>query len=112
MYKILVADDEIKIRNTINDYLTAKGLSVITASDGEDAVEKTEETETKKTEETEEETETEETEEAILRIRSRPCLPELPLRRLRNFFFICQNVKRRKNDDKLRISTCYKTAQR
>lgn len=45
MYKILVADDEIKIRNTINDYLTAKGLSVITASDGEDAVEKTEETE-------------------------------------------------------------------
>ena len=45
MYKILVADDEIKIRNTINDYLTAKGLSVITASDGEDAVEKSEETE-------------------------------------------------------------------
>ena len=45
MYKILVADDEIKIRNTIKDYLTAKGLSVITASDGEDAVEKTEETE-------------------------------------------------------------------
>ena len=45
MYKILIADDEIKIRNTIKDYLTAKGLSVITASDGEDAVEKTEETE-------------------------------------------------------------------
>ena len=45
MYKILVADDEIKIRNTIKDYLTAKGLSVTTASDGEDAVEKTEETE-------------------------------------------------------------------
>lgn len=45
MYKILVADDEIKIRNTIKDYLTAKGLSVTTASDGEDAIEKTEETE-------------------------------------------------------------------
>ena len=45
MYKILVADDEIKIRNTIKDYLTAKGLKVATASDGEDAVEKTEETE-------------------------------------------------------------------
>ena len=45
MYKILVADDEIKIRNTIKDYLTAKGLSVTTASDGEDALEKTEETE-------------------------------------------------------------------
>lgn len=45
MYKILVADDEIKIRNTIKDYLTAKGLSVITACDGEDAVEKTKETE-------------------------------------------------------------------
>ena len=45
MYKILVADDEIKIRNTIKDYLTAKGLSVTTAIDGEDAVEKTEETE-------------------------------------------------------------------
>ena len=45
MYKILVADDEIKIRNTIKDYLTAKGLNVTTACDGEDAVEKTEETE-------------------------------------------------------------------
>ena len=45
MYKILVADDEIKIRNTIKDYLSAKGLSVTTAIDGEDAVEKTEETE-------------------------------------------------------------------
>ena len=28
MYKILVADDEIKIRNTISDYMTAKGLDV------------------------------------------------------------------------------------
>lgn len=45
MYKILVADDEIKIRNTISDYMTAKGLSVVTAKDGEDAVEKSEETE-------------------------------------------------------------------
>ncbi len=45
MYKILVADDEIKIRNTIFDYMTAKGLDVITAKDGEDAVEKSEETE-------------------------------------------------------------------
>ena len=45
MYKILIADDEVKIRNTIKDYLSAKGLSVTTAIDGEDAVEKTEETE-------------------------------------------------------------------
>ena len=45
MYKILVADDEIKIRNTISDYMTAKGLNVVTAEDGEDAVEKSEETE-------------------------------------------------------------------
>ena len=33
MYKILVADDEIKIRNTIKDYLTAKGLGVQNAMD-------------------------------------------------------------------------------
>lgn len=45
MYKILIADDEIKIRNTIKDYLTAKGLEVTTACDGEDAVEKSEEIE-------------------------------------------------------------------
>lgn len=45
MYKILIADDEIKIRNTISDYMTAKGLDVVTAKDGEDAVEKSEETE-------------------------------------------------------------------
>ncbi len=38
MYKILVADDEIKIRETIFDYMTAKGLSVSLAKDGEEAV--------------------------------------------------------------------------
>ncbi len=38
MYKILVADDEIKIRETILDYMTAKGLSVSLAKDGEEAV--------------------------------------------------------------------------
>ena len=35
MYKILVADDEIKIRETIKDYLTAKGFDVTLAKDGE-----------------------------------------------------------------------------
>ena len=38
MYKILVADDEIKIRETIKDYLTAKGFDVTLAKDGEVAV--------------------------------------------------------------------------
>lgn len=38
MYKILVADDEIKIRNTIYDYLSAKGLTVALAKDGVEAV--------------------------------------------------------------------------
>jgi DNA-binding response OmpR family regulator len=38
MYKILVADDEIKIRETIKDYLTAKGFDVKLAKDGEVAV--------------------------------------------------------------------------
>lgn len=38
MYKILVADDEIKIRETIKDYLTAKGFYVTLAKDGEVAV--------------------------------------------------------------------------
>lgn len=42
MYKILVADDEIKIRETIFDYMTAKGLSVSLAKDGEDAIYKAE----------------------------------------------------------------------
>ena len=38
MYKILIADDEIKIRETLKDYLTAKGFSVTLAKDGETAV--------------------------------------------------------------------------
>ena len=38
MYKILVADDEIKIRETLSDYLTAKGFSVTLTKDGESAV--------------------------------------------------------------------------
>lgn len=40
MFKILLADDEIKIRSTIKDYLSAKGFDVITAKDGADALEK------------------------------------------------------------------------
>ena len=40
MYKILVADDEIKIRETIKDYLTAKGMDVTLSRDGESAVRK------------------------------------------------------------------------
>ncbi len=38
MYKVLIADDEIKIRETLKDYLTAKGFSVTLAKDGESAV--------------------------------------------------------------------------
>lgn len=38
MYKILIADDEIKIRETLKDYLTAKGFDVTLAKDGEAAV--------------------------------------------------------------------------
>lgn len=38
MYKILVADDEIKIRETMKDYLTAKGFDVTLAKDGQAAV--------------------------------------------------------------------------
>ncbi|MBQ7295411.1 MAG: response regulator transcription factor [Clostridia bacterium] len=38
MYKILIADDEIKIRETMKDYLTAKGFDVILAKDGQSAV--------------------------------------------------------------------------
>ena len=40
MYKILFADDEIKIREVVSDYLSAKGFSVDTATNGIDAVEK------------------------------------------------------------------------
>lgn len=38
MYKVLIADDEIKIRETLSDYLTAKGFAVTLARDGEAAV--------------------------------------------------------------------------
>ncbi len=38
MYKVLIADDEIKIRETLKDYLTAKGFQVTLAKDGETAV--------------------------------------------------------------------------
>ncbi len=40
MYKILVVDDEIKIRETIKDYFNAKGVTVKLAKDGEEACEK------------------------------------------------------------------------
>ncbi|MBQ2974227.1 MAG: response regulator transcription factor [Clostridia bacterium] len=39
MYKILFADDETKIRETVKDYMTAKGLDVILAENGKRAVE-------------------------------------------------------------------------
>ena len=39
MYRILIADDELKIRTTLFDYMTVKGLSVTTAADGLEAVE-------------------------------------------------------------------------
>lgn len=39
MYRILIADDERKIRETLSDYLRAKGLSVTLAGNGEEAVE-------------------------------------------------------------------------
>lgn len=42
MYKILVVDDEVKIRETVKDYFTAKGLDVELAKDGADACEKVE----------------------------------------------------------------------
>ena len=45
MYKILFADDEVKIRQTVRDYMTAKGLSVSIAENGLDAVEQAEDTE-------------------------------------------------------------------
>lgn len=38
MYKILFADDEIKIRETIKDYFSAKGIPVSLASNGREAV--------------------------------------------------------------------------
>lgn len=39
MYKILIADDERKIRETLFDYLSAKGIHVTLARNGEEAVE-------------------------------------------------------------------------
>ncbi len=39
MFKILFADDEAKIRETVNDYFTAKGVEVFLAEDGGQAVE-------------------------------------------------------------------------
>ncbi len=45
MYKILVCDDEIKIRETFRDYLSAKGFDVTLAGNGEEAVRKTSENE-------------------------------------------------------------------
>lgn len=42
MYKILIADDEIKIRETLKDYMTAKRMNVTLAKDGREAVEKAE----------------------------------------------------------------------
>lgn len=39
MYKLLIADDEAKIRETIRDYMAAKGFEVLLAADGEQAVE-------------------------------------------------------------------------
>lgn len=38
--KVLVADDEMKIRETISDYFTAKGISVVTAENGKAALDK------------------------------------------------------------------------
>ena len=43
MLKILVCDDEVKIRTTLYDYFTAKGFSVTVASNGREAIEKAEE---------------------------------------------------------------------
>ena len=40
MYRVLFADDERKIRETIVDYLTSKGFAVDIAADGEEAVNK------------------------------------------------------------------------
>lgn len=42
MFKILVCDDEIKIRETFSDYLSVKGFAVTLAQNGEEAVRMTE----------------------------------------------------------------------
>ncbi len=41
MYKILVCDDEVKLRETFRDYLSAKGFIVTLAENGKEAVQKT-----------------------------------------------------------------------
>lgn len=38
MIKILVADDEFRLRKIVRDFLTAKGFEVIEATDGEEAI--------------------------------------------------------------------------
>lgn len=38
LHKILICDDEVKIRQTLNDYLSAKGFCVTTAQDGQEAI--------------------------------------------------------------------------
>ena len=38
MYKILIADDERKLRETMRDYLVSKGFQIVLASDGEAAL--------------------------------------------------------------------------
>lgn len=43
MIKLLICDDEIKIRETLYDYFTAKGFCAVTAENGRVAVEKAEE---------------------------------------------------------------------
>lgn len=43
MLKLLICDDEKKIRETLYDYFAAKGFSVTTAENGKTALEKTEE---------------------------------------------------------------------
>ena len=43
MHKILVCDDEIKIRETFRDYLSAKGFDITLAENGKEAVNKTRE---------------------------------------------------------------------
>ena len=38
MIKILIADDEFRLRKIVRDFLTAKDFEVIEAADGEEAV--------------------------------------------------------------------------
>ena len=38
MYKILIADDERKLREIMRDYLVSKGFQIVLASDGEEAL--------------------------------------------------------------------------